>query len=296
MPRNKVVIVCAFLVVALIVASVVLLRDKSSSLPNPNGYDDFVKAGQMVNRPLDHQGHLADYRDLSLEELQTHAASNAAALQLVRTALEQPSLVPIQNHSEWFGKHLKELSTFKDITQVFMLAGRLAQLEGKTNEAVNLYLDSIRFAHKSNRGGVVVHTALVRNQESMGLTGLKTVAAALDAVQCRQIATVLEELDKQQEPWGRYSSRDLNYTLRAEIKYLFSLENWRSNQRFKARFLQAQLLRRHNILAFAARAYELETGSPPTNATALVPIYLKKVPIDPTSGRPLSLTTNQFPR
>jgi hypothetical protein len=84
--------------------------------------------------------------------------------------------------------------------------------------------------------------------------------------------------------------------MRAEFKSLFSLSYWRTRQNFKAKFYQAQLQRRQTILAYAARACELETGSVPTNAAALVPVYLRKVPDNPTSGRQLSLAASQPPR
>jgi hypothetical protein len=46
---------------------------------------------------------------------------------------------------------------------------------------------------------------------------------------------------------------------------------------------------RRLLIAFAARAFELETGSKPANAAALVPAYLKAIPNDPISGKRLVL-------
>lgn len=170
-----------------------------------------------------------------------------------------------------------------------MLAGRLAQMEGQTNNAVEFYLDLIRFAHESNRGGMIIHTATARTHEALAMEGLKSVEPALAAAQCRRIAATLEAVDARQEPWADYFRHSLRYRLRAEVKSLFSLESWQTDQNFRRRFYQAQLQRRQVMLTFAARAFELETGAKPANAAALVPAYLKAIPNDPVSGRRLAL-------
>lgn len=66
-----------------------------SRWPNPNGYDEFVRAGQMVTRTLDGHGDLGDYRDLTLESLRAFAATNAEALKIARGALDRECCVPV---------------------------------------------------------------------------------------------------------------------------------------------------------------------------------------------------------
>jgi hypothetical protein len=287
---RKIVVACAFVGIALALAVAISLRDSGDRVPNPNGYDDFVRAGKMVVWPLDSEGDSADYRELNLENLRVSAATNAEALRIVRGALEQRCRVPIQNSTDWFRTHLGEMITFKELTQVFLLTGRLALLEGQTNDAVNLYLDSIRFAHQTTRGGLTTETAMTRTQEALGMQGLKSIQESLDASQCRRIAVVLEELDAQQESWEGYFRRDLRYGLRAEPRSMFSLDHWRTMQRFKARFFQAQLQRRQAMLAFAVRAYELEHGTKLDSSSQLVPAYLKTFPQNPLTKKNLGLT------
>jgi hypothetical protein len=138
-----------------------------------------------------------------LRDLRIFAATNAEALNMVHRALEKQCRVPIQDNADWFGSHLSEMQASKQLTQVFLLAGRLAQLEGQTNDAVNLYLDSIRFAQESNCGGLIIHTAIARTLEALGLAGIKPMESAFDATQCRHIVQVLEQLDEQQETWDK---------------------------------------------------------------------------------------------
>src|SRR5262245_39598091 len=60
------------------------------TLPNPNGYDTFVRAGTMIS--LDVQR----YRKMDREELQALLDANTNALQLMRTGLTQQCLVPLE--------------------------------------------------------------------------------------------------------------------------------------------------------------------------------------------------------
>src|ERR1043166_6352913 len=60
----------------------------AAPLPNPNGYDSFVKAGQQLG------GEPRDYRDMNVEELRALVATNAGVLGLVRLGLTQRCRVP----------------------------------------------------------------------------------------------------------------------------------------------------------------------------------------------------------
>jgi hypothetical protein len=288
--RKKVVIVLTFIALVSALALVIYTSlGHGPALPNPNGYDDFVKAGKMVTTTLDGHGDLGDYRELGLESLRAFAATNADALKIARVGLEHQCRVPVKNSQEWFRAHLGEMVTFKDLTRVFLLAGRLAQIEGRTNDAVTAYLELIRFAHESTRGGMILETAAARALEGLGTEGLERVQDSLDAAQNRRIAEVLEELDARRESWGDYFGRDLRYELRSEFRNVLSLDSWRTRQHFKAKYYQAELRRRHAMLAFAARAYELEAGEKPKSLTNLVPVYLKAIPQDPLTRTNLTL-------
>jgi len=286
--RKKVVIV--FAVIALLVLAAWLITlGSGSALPNPNGYDDFVKAGQVLITSLEGHGNLADYREIGFEDLRAFAATNAEALKIARGTLERQCRVPVKNNQDWFRAHLGEMITFKSLTYAFLLSGRLAQLEGRTNEAVNVYLDSIRFAHESTRGGMITDNATARVQEALGTEALSRLKDSLDVAQNRRIVQVLEELDTRRELWSDFFRRDVRYALLAEPKTVFSLESWQIRQRFKPRLYQAERQRRQAMLHFAVRAYELETGEKPKNITNLVPAYLKAIPQDPLTRTNLVL-------
>jgi len=89
--------------------------------PNPNGYDDFVKAGQMVTTSLDRRRDLGDYRELGLQDLREFASTNAEALKIARGALDRRCCMPLKNSQDWFRAHLGEMLSFKHLTFVFCL-------------------------------------------------------------------------------------------------------------------------------------------------------------------------------
>src|SRR5688572_25444166 len=57
------------------------------TLPNPNGYDDLLRAGQLVT------GEINEARDLDHEGLRVLVATNAEALRLLRVGLARSCAV-----------------------------------------------------------------------------------------------------------------------------------------------------------------------------------------------------------
>ena len=117
-------------------------------LPNPNGYDDFVKAQKLV------VGNPADFERGSLEELRKHLAENAEVLRLVQEGLTKRCRVPISYSTNHLV--LRSLSDVKKLARLLEAAGRLAELERRTNDAARIYLETIRYGEESCRGGVMM--------------------------------------------------------------------------------------------------------------------------------------------
>ena len=82
---------CVVVVGNLALMAVVFLGGKSQPpqpLPNPNGYDDFVRAGQMLT------GRLSNYHTNSQEQLADFISKNKEPLQIVRLGLSRECRVP----------------------------------------------------------------------------------------------------------------------------------------------------------------------------------------------------------
>ena len=103
-PIAKVLTGFALLAASLVVGAIYFALRQSAPvappLPNPNGYEDLVKAAGMLDRDF------WDYRTMSQEELVTVVAKNAEALSLARKGLDRESLVPL-DYSATDSGHLR---------------------------------------------------------------------------------------------------------------------------------------------------------------------------------------------
>ncbi len=254
-------------------------------LPNPNGYDIFVKAGKLIATEV------PDLATLSREELQALVLTNAAALKLARSGLAIDCRIPPMAPGEAAtGTHLSDLSRLKRLAQAFTAEGKLAELENRPADAVTAYLDTIRLGHESCRGGVLIDALVGIAVEAMGTAQIEKLTPTLDAMVCRRIATVLEAAEahresvetvlQQERAWTRR-----NYGIRGQLVWLLNFNSVRKTEQSFAARSNAQQIRANALMVkLAARAYELEHGARPQGFADLVPAYLKAVPLDPATG------------
>ena len=298
--RNWLIGVLSVPVAAIIVAtSLLIFKDTQplppiQPLPNPNSYDEFVKAGEMVS--ANYAAGDENWDKMNLEELRKLVAKNSDALQLARTSLQEDCAVPLQFSRDWVSRHLPELADYKRLAQAFVAEGMLAGMENRTGDAVKSYLDTIRLGHKSAQGGVLIDQLVGTAIEAMGVSHLQKLVDQLDAKTCRETAATLETLDaqgqtwnevvQQERAWSRRTYPDIRYRM-AELVMSSSLK--KALQKAGQKFNWQEKKSRQLIIDLAAHAYVLENGHRPVNLTDLVPDYLKAVPKDPVSGANLIL-------
>src|SRR5215469_2363476 len=73
-------------------------------LPNPNGYDVLMKAGNMV------RGDVGNYDEMGQAELRAMAQTNSAAIRLARTGWQNECRVSTQFSESYMASHLNELA------------------------------------------------------------------------------------------------------------------------------------------------------------------------------------------
>jgi len=255
-------------------------------LTNPNGYDDFVKAGQMVST------NSWNYKKMSEAQLRQVVESNSNALQLARTGLQQPSRVPYSSFSEEdMSNQLDELHDLKQMAWAFAAEGKLAEMENRPNGAAKSYLDAIHFGNESARGGPLIDALVGIAIEAIETMQLTNLVDRLDAKSCRETAATLETLDLQRQTWDEVMQQENDWSRRnfPGVKYeyvrLMEHKSLRAVQAATERkFKQQQMRTRQLIIDLAARAYELDKGKPPASLADLVPDYLKAIPQDPFTG------------
>jgi hypothetical protein len=285
-------LILAVIAINLMIVAVVLLGSaapKPTPLPNPNGYDDFVQAGQTLN------GDASGYAAMTRNQLVDLISKNADALKLLRTGLSRECRVPDNYSSNYVTSLMNQLASFKKSVMFLCAEGRQAELDGRTNDAAKIYLDGVRFGEESSRDGVVICKLVGIACEAISLKPLEALNQSLDAKQCAEVAHALEDIDAKAEPIEETFKQEKNWVrmtfgIRGQITELLthkSLEAGRTN--FIAKFQRNELHRRQVMLDFVARAYELEHGKRPVSAADLVPAYLKAMPKDSATGQDLAI-------
>ena len=289
--------VIKYVVLAVIMANVAIIAfvilggstPPPPPLPNPNGYDDFVKAGQMV------KGNPSTNDTMSEEELAGLIAMNAEPLKLVKLGLSRECREPVEYSESYAMQLLPELANFKQLVFLFCAEGRLAEMDGRTNDAAGIYLEGIRYGAELGRGGVLMSELVSLACENLAMSRLQRLTGWATAAKCREVAGGLQTVDAREEPiadtleherlWSKRT-----YGIRGQLESLLMYKQQAAlTARVVAKIQATQLRRRQLILDFAARAYELEKGKPPQSAADLVPDYLKAVPKDPVTGKDLGL-------
>ena len=271
------------------VIGMVLLSEKPPArhaVPNPNGYDDFVKAGRLAT-PIPYTN---DYRTMSREELTSVVSTNEEALKLVRSGLSHECRVPDDYSEDYFDRRLPDISNMTDLAQLLGAEGRLAELEGRTNDAIKVYLDGVRFAEECDRGGTLISKLVGVICEGTQLKALDVLVDAVDAPQARKVAKALEMVDASEPPFAEFVDEEKRFShevhgLRGQIMALRQRKELKQNMDRCQQKVDANTRHRRRVMvAFAARAYELEHGKRPQSLADLVPTYLKAIPKDPTTG------------
>ena len=181
--RFRKVGVAAVGVVAVILVAVALLSEKSppasAPLPNPNGYDDFVRAGAMMD-----QRDYSAFPSLEKDGLASLVASNEEALAAARIGFTHACAVRGSALSLSPGS-TSDMMVMKQIAQLFAAEGRLAEMEDRPADAARSYIDAVRLGNESSRGGLLIHRLVGVACQAIGLKRLAQVVPALNCDQSR---------------------------------------------------------------------------------------------------------------
>lgn len=257
-------------------------------LPSPNGYDDFLLAGQKVTVPK------ALGPKPTADDLRAFVSLNSDALKLLRAGLCKESRIPINFSAEYYVETNQIIALeCKALQMVLDADGRLAELQHRTEDAEISYLDAIRFGQESARGGFKINLAVGGHGEATGLARLREMLTCLSVTQCRDTIKTLSALDKKRESVSDVLARDKRWwhnhsSLSDQLKYIPVLAKDPSLDPLNMSPEQMekdgggrQRQTRQLILDLAARCYQLEKGSCPKSATDLVPAFLAAIPQDP---------------
>jgi hypothetical protein len=257
-------------------------------LPNPNAYDELVKAGGLVST------NTKTYLKMTVYQLRPLVQQNADAVSQARDALGSPCRAPVdygQNGNWNNGGNYNKLRT---LGQAFAAEARLAQLDKQPARAAQADIDLIRLGADISRGGVLIDAMVGQGIGSLGANDLPKSMDQLDAKTCREAAATLEQLDGQKASWDEVMRQEdvwirWRFTWRAPVVELVYHQQMKRRGTRTQKNYNSELLRMRRLeIDFATRAYTLEKGHAPANNAALVPEYLKALPKNPTTDKTLN--------
>lgn len=263
-------------------------------LPNPNGYDDFLKAATLLTvNPPDWQGMNGEEQHEALLRL---IATNQAALDQVKTGLTKECRMVPWEMNETNSTHLNDLAKTKALAQTFAAASKLAMIEGRTNEAAAFAIDCIRYGNESARGGVLIDGLVGIAIKSIGLNYLKSATDGMDLESTRKAASALEEVARRSESTDAILQRERQWARRGRFgpagiiaQLVQPFLNRKALEKGRQKFTKIETDLQRTRIQLARHAYELDHGKPPAAASDLVPQYLKSIPLDPATGKELPL-------
>jgi hypothetical protein len=203
-------------------------------MPVPNAYDDYVAAGQMSDAvggatvtadapgaaskgmaggppgslgppgspgprrptPVPGSGRRKEALDpdVPLEQVRAVVARNRPALARLRQGFrKQYRSPPLVSAAQMF----PELAQFRELARVLVTEGKLAEREGRPDDAARSYLDCLRLGIDVPRGGPLIHGLVGIAIQSIGLRPMQELADRLDGPSAIAAARELRRLDAQ---------------------------------------------------------------------------------------------------
>lgn len=289
---SKLLLLFAGLALAVCVVFLLLVRARAGlpGLPNPNGYDRLVAAGQKV---LDSRR----YSELDRQAIATMVASNAPALQEARESFRLESQVPLVTQAAPAGptprmeKYTDQLPALKRLSLAFSAEFELARLEQRHADALHSCLDLLEVARVAGRGGSMVDALVGLSAEALAVQHAEYLLPTLSESEAAPLAARLEDFDLRRDTFAQtieYEHRwvRMAHGLKGALVRLVTLPATRkAEQAFQGKLRAMQHRTRRLMLKASARAFELEHHATPQTPGDLVPAYLKAVPEDPFTGR-----------
>jgi len=291
--RNPRLLLLAFVLVAgaVLVALLAFTTGRSTApppLPNPNGYDDFIKAGEAV------LGNISDWPDLDHDSLRDLVSTNAEPLRLLRLGLTRQCVMPMESALTNAAASMNQLARMKRLVHLLAAEGRLREMESRPADAALSYVEAIRFGNAMSRGGFLITRLVGIACEGIGYAPLARLAPKLNPDEAHAVLKVLDKLDAGRVTWAEVQQserRYMRYQLRKRFNPIMQVMGWWQTRQAvqKAETKHKTVVARERLLAveLALRSYQSEQGHPPVRLDELATNYLSHVPEDPFSGQPL---------
>jgi hypothetical protein len=260
----------------------------SPPLPNPNGYDDFVKAAGLLT------GDISNAYALSHDELRALVAANTESLQLLHLGLTRECTLPRDSALAIGPNMAGSVKNLYRLANLLEAEGRLREVDQRLADALPSYIDSLRLGNAMSQGGFIIHRLVGCACEADACIQLSRLAPTLGPEEARWLIAELERIGSATVPWDEVRRNEYGfhqYHVRNGLNLITTAKvRWQGRREMKQAEMRQNTLVAHLRLLtveLALRCYQSEQWVAPTNLAQLVPNYLHRLPADPFTGRPL---------
>ena len=194
----------------------------TKKLPSPNGYDFYVKAGQLLKPAPKDLDAIFDSQNLPEADWKTAyptakkqawLAQNAGALKSMRQGFHYSAQVPPKN--SLYSSHL---SRFRSLARVLVVESRVHSEQGNWGAAARSATDILKLSHSVGRGGALIDALNASAIKSLGLGELARIRPHLHSDEAMVTAKAMEGLfnDRQTHPEILLNEKYIGQALRLE--------------------------------------------------------------------------------
>jgi len=161
-----------------------------SPLPSPNGYEDFISAGERA-------GKIRDPETYTLKEEEELVAKHQESLTLFRSGLQKDVQVPLHRSS---GEILKDTFTLLYLGRLLWVKADAEAREERFADSLHSYLDLLHFAMLMDQGGGLLHKRFSMLLVTIALKGLQELLPQVPRNELLPTAQKMEALLSRQYP------------------------------------------------------------------------------------------------
>jgi hypothetical protein len=266
-----------------------------ATLPNPNGYDDYLKAIQMLPANPVVNGWNFDPEIATEQELKQGSDEVVMALDRVRKGSEKQVMKELSYSEDYLV--LPDIQGLRTISRGFDAQGRLLLKQNKTSEAAEVFIDGARFGSLLSHGGLMIDDLVGVACSGMAYKGLHKTVEKVPVDQIPKLIAALQKLESKRDPWKDVLYRDQvwsqqTYGWYGQLMVVMSqyIENgWDMTEGYEQARQQELAVIRLLQLELARRLWQAQHEGWPESVDELAPDYIAEIPVDPYSinGEPM---------
>jgi hypothetical protein len=297
--RRPIVLVSIVVVIAGLIATLIPGGcSVPSQLPDPNGYDDFVKASNQIHGDWPNKG---DYAKAKIDEIRPFVEANKASLDLVKIGLKRESLVPIEDSQEGLARHFEASRNIRSVPRLLICEAMVYEADGRFVEAARSYRDVLELGQALTQGGLGNDVTVGYVIQGQAIARLRAIANQLPSDTIREIIAELGSLEQRRLSLDAIEARRVRWYRgsfsRFERMMLSTTGMAKQGQAAEQQMIKKALANvdrplRYLQVQLAIHAFHEDQKAWPRSVEELIPEYLSTVPIDPTTGKPLEYPAN----